>query len=97
MEQTVYHERARRRATAKYGFYVHGSVYAAVMLLLAVVNLVASPGTLWFIWPLMGWGLAVALHGARVFLMSDRNAIIDAMTERELQPSGADKRDTGPQ
>ena len=94
MEHTSEYETARRRATAKYGFYVHAVVFVAVMMLLLVVNIVTSPGTLWFIWPLMGWGFAVALHGARVFLLSGRNAIIEAMTERELHSSGPDRHET---
>lgn len=76
---------ARRRAEAKYGFFVHLAVYAAVMLLLVVINLLTAPQALWFVWPLIGWGLAVALHGLRVFALSDKNAILDAMTERELR------------
>lgn len=82
--------RARERAEAKYGFLVHAVVYAAVMLLLLIINLLTSPGTLWFIWPLLGWGLAVVLHGARVFLLADRNAMVDALTERELRHSRTD-------
>jgi hypothetical protein len=37
----------------------------------------------------MGWGFAVALHGARVFLFGDRTDIVDALTERELHRSGS--------
>ncbi len=95
MEQMADYDRARQRASAKYGFFVHAVVYAVVNLFLLGINIITSPGTLWFIWPLMGWGLAVALHGARVFLISDRNTIIDAMTERELRRSDADRRDAG--
>jgi hypothetical protein len=71
MANQVEYETARRRATAVYGFYRHAAVFGAVMLLLVLIDLLASPGTTWFHWPLMGWGLAVALHGARVFLFSD--------------------------
>ena len=80
---------ARARAEAKYGFFVHAAIYAAVMVLLVVINLLTSPGTIWFIWPLIGWGFAVALHGMRVFLLADKNVILDALTERELRQSGA--------
>lgn len=96
MEHTGSYERARRRAKAKYGFFVHAVVYAAVMLLLVVVNVVTSPGNIWFIWPLVGWGLAVALHGARAFLLSDGTEIIDALTERELDRAGRDQTDNRP-
>jgi len=95
MPETEIYERARGRAQAKYGFFVHAVVYVAIMVLLVVINMLTSPATLWFIWPLIGWGLAVALHGARVFLLADRNTILDALTERELRHSDADKRDEG--
>lgn len=87
--------KARRRAAAKYRFFVHAAVYAAVMGLLAVINLLTSPGDLWFVWPLIGWGLAVALHGVRVFLVADRNDIVDALTERGLRRSGMGKSEEG--
>lgn len=89
MTQTDLYEKARRRAEAKYGFFVHAAVYAAVMALLVVINLVTAPGHIWFIWPLIGWGFAVAVHGLRVFLLADRTDIVDAMTERELRQMGA--------
>ena len=89
MTQSDAYAKAGERAKAKYGFYVHVSVYAAVMTLLVLINLMSSPGTLWFIWPLIGWGFAVALHGVRVFLLADRNAVIEKLTERELHRSSA--------
>jgi len=95
MPRTEDYKRARGRAEAKYGFFVHAAVYAAVMVLLVAINLLTSPGTIWFIWPLIGWGLAVALHAARVFLLADRDTIIDALTEDELRQSGTDKHDEG--
>lgn len=95
MRETEHYEKARGRAKAKYGFFVHAVIYVAVMVLLVVINMLTSPGTIWFIWPLIGWGLAVALHGARVFLLADRNTIVDALTERELRHSGAEKNDEG--
>ena len=95
MPQTENYEKARGRAEAKYGFFVHAAVYAAVMVLLVVIDLLTSPGTIWFIWPLIGWGLAVALHAARVFLLADRDTIIDAMTQDELRLLGTDKRAEG--
>jgi hypothetical protein len=81
------YERARGRAVAKYGLYVHILVYAAVILMLVAINLFNSPEVIWFIWPMMGWGLAVLIHAAVVFLMADRNAVVDRLTERELKRS----------
>ena len=49
--------------------FIFGLVLAgnAVNLLLFTINVLTSPGSLWFYWPLMGWGIAVALHALRVF------------------------------
>lgn len=85
---------ARRRAEAKYAFLMHAIVFAAVMLLLILINLFTSPGNLWFIWPLIGWGLAVAMHAARVFILPDKSEAIDALTARELNAEGQAQRDT---
>ncbi len=65
------HQMAGGRAKARREFFVHAVVYVAVIMLLILINLTTRPGTLWFIWPLLGWGLAVALHFARVFLLPD--------------------------
>ena len=85
MSQTDEYRRARGRAQAKFGFFVHGAVFVAVMALLVIINMITSPDAIWFIWPLIGWGLALALHAVWVFLFADRDSIIDAMTEQELQ------------
>lgn len=97
MSQTEEYSKARKRAEAKYTFFVHAGVYAAVMVLLVVVNLVTSPREIWFVWPLIGWGFAVALHGVRVFLLADKNAVIDKLTEREMRHTSAGKTDWGRQ
>jgi hypothetical protein len=39
----------------------------AVTVLLLIVNLVASPGFIWFHWPVLFWLLALALHAWTVF------------------------------
>lgn len=87
---------ARSRAKAKFAFFLHAAVFAAVMLLLVLIDAFTSPGNTWFIWPLMGWGIAVLLHGARVYLLPGKAEIIDAMTARELNKAGKDQSDSGP-
>ncbi len=89
MTQSDAYAKARERAKAKYGFFVHAGVYAAVMVLLVFVNLVTSPRAIWFVWPLIGWGFAVVLHGVRVFLLADKNVVIEKLTEHELRRSSA--------
>lgn len=91
MTQPHEYTAARERAKTKYGFYTHATVYALVMVLLVAIDLLTSPGAIWFTWPLLGWGLAVALHGTQVFLLPDKKRAIDVLTKHELRQSIADK------
>lgn len=61
---------ARQRVNARIGFYKHVLIYLLVNIPLLVIDLVGSPDRLWFYWPLMGWGVALCVHGLRVFLFS---------------------------
>ena len=47
------------------GFRTHAIVFAAVMTLLVVINLFHM-SNIWVHWPLLGWGLGLAFHGAAV-------------------------------
>jgi len=93
MTQPDAHAKARERATVKYGFFVHAGIYVAVMVLLVFINLVTSPQAIWFVWPLIGWGFAVVLHGVRVFLLANKNVVTEKLTERELRRSSAGEID----
>jgi len=66
-EQATKYQRAKKRVETLKGFYVHLGVYVTVNLLLFLINMIVSPDLLWFIWPLMGWGIAIVLHAFRVF------------------------------
>ena len=66
-EQRTKYQKAKEKVAALKGFYVHISVYVIVNLGLFLINMMASPGRLWFFWPLMGWGIAIVLHALRVF------------------------------
>ncbi|WP_319410985.1 helix-turn-helix domain-containing protein [uncultured Cohaesibacter sp.] len=48
-------------------FYTHATTYACVMLLLLVINLINSPGYFWVIWPALGWGIGLTIHGFNTF------------------------------
>ena len=56
---------AQRRAKAKMGWYIHASVYTLVNLLL--VTLSVSSGRYWAVFPALGWGLGLLVHGVVVF------------------------------
>ena len=48
-------------------FYIHLSIWAVVSVLLYVVDLL-TPGGPWFYWPVLLWGVAVAINAVSVFL-----------------------------
>jgi uncharacterized membrane protein len=57
---------ARRRASARLGWYAHAMVYLAVN---AVLMLMAfGTGRTWALFPALGWGLGLVLHGLGVWL-----------------------------
>lgn len=58
---------AQKRVKELKEFYEHLTVYVLVNPIVIVVNLMTSPGYLWFIWCLMGWGMAIILHGLKVY------------------------------
>jgi hypothetical protein len=68
IEPSPEYKAARRRVRQLRGFYSHLAVYVAVNAGLLIINLFSSPGRLWIVWPLAGWGIAVVIHGASVFL-----------------------------
>lgn len=47
---------------AKREFLSHLAAYVIVNVFLVVVNLLTSPGTIWFYWVLVGWGIGLAFH-----------------------------------
>lgn len=52
---------ARRRLR---GFGLHIIGYFLVMAAVVVVNLAATPESVWFVWPGVGWGGVLAIHAA---------------------------------
>ena len=72
---------ARKRARAKLGWYIHASVYVAVNLLLAALS--ATSGRYWAVFPAVGWGIGLALHGAVVFLVTGGAGLHERLVQRE--------------
>ena len=53
------------------GFYSHLISYASVIFGLLLLNALTSPHYWWVIWPALGWGIGLAIHGLNVFEMFD--------------------------
>lgn len=61
------------------GFYMHLTQYVVIIGGLALVNLIAFPHYLWFMWVAGGWGVGLVFHGLRVF---DRIPFLNGQWER---------------
>jgi len=82
------YNRARRRAAAEAGFYVHMMWYGIVIGFLFIINLVTGGlGSYpWFLWPALFWGFGVASHFSAVYgwrWVHDR--VFDPAIQREVQ------------
>lgn len=72
---------ARKRAGAKLGWLIHASVYVLVNTFLMFTAL--YHGKAWALFPLMGWGLGLAIHGAAVWFASSSSALHERLLSRE--------------
>jgi hypothetical protein len=85
MENNEAYEIAERRVEAKLAFYRHLAIYVAVNVLLIIINLITSPETLWFIWPLLGWGIAIVIQAIQVFVFPTESSLKARMIEKEIE------------
>jgi len=65
-EDLAYRKAAKRVKEIK-GFYGNLTSYCLVIPFLFVINIITSPGHLWFFWPMLGWGIGLAAHGVNTF------------------------------
>ncbi|RZJ15341.1 MAG: 2TM domain-containing protein [Acidovorax sp.] len=69
------------RAGAKLGWYMHAGIYLLVNLLL--ITLSAASGRHWAVFPAVGWGIGLAVHGAIVFVLAGGSGLHERMVQAE--------------
>ena len=74
---------ARKRAGAKLGWYTHAAVYVAVNLYLYAMSHYAFGSRHWSVFPLLGWGLGLALHGVSVFVLGSGSDLRERLERKE--------------
>ncbi len=67
MDEQQRYEDARKRVEEIKGFYMHLIAYVVINAFLFVLNVLTSPRHYWFFWPLLGWGVGLALHALTTF------------------------------
>lgn len=63
MENDERYLRAKKQVENLKAFYIHLTVYILVNTMLTILNLVTNPSYLWFLFPLVGWGIGLLIHG----------------------------------
>ena len=76
---------ARGRAGAKLGWYTHAVVYLVVNLFLFAMSEYALGQRRWSIYPMLGWGLGLVLHGVAVFMLGAGSGLRERMIEKERE------------
>lgn len=74
--------RARRRVGMKMGWYTHALVYVLVNLGLFALDR-AGGGPNWSTWPLLGWGIGLAVHGVVTLVGLKGEGFRERMLEQE--------------
>ena len=76
---------ARKRAGAKLGWYTHAAVYVLVNLLLFALSEHGFGQRRWSMFPLLGWGLGLGLHGVSVFVLGAGSGLREKLVQRERE------------
>ena len=67
MDKDIRYQRAKERVEEIKGFYIHLGAFILVNPLLFLLNIITTPASLWFYWPLLGWAIGLVIHAAFVF------------------------------
>jgi hypothetical protein len=74
---------AHKRAGAKLAWYVHAAVFVVVNLFIFAISRYGFGSRPWSVYPLLGWGLGLALHGISVFLLGAGGGLRERLVEQE--------------
>ncbi len=87
---------ARKRAGAKLGWYIHAALYVVVNLAVFAVSKYGIGTRPWSVFPLLGWGLGVMLHGVSVFVLGSGSGLRERLVQRERERLQREHRDPRP-
>lgn len=94
MDEQAYRS-AQERVRALRGFYSHLVTYVVVNVVFVIINLVTSPGQLWFYWITLFWGIGLVFHAFDVFTIRGKylgkeweERKVKEMMEKEQRKAG---------
>lgn len=76
---------ARKRAGAKLGWFTHAAAFTVVNLVLFGMSRYGFGDRPWSVYPLLGWGLGLVLHGISVFVLGTGSGLRERMVQKERE------------
>jgi hypothetical protein len=76
---------AHKRAGAKLGWYIHAAVYLAVNAGLFLMSSHVFGHRDWSVFPALGWGLGLLLHGASVWFFGAGSELRERLVQKERE------------
>ena len=76
---------ATKRARAKLGWFTHAAVYVVINAFLFLVSAQGVGHRHWSIYPALGWGVGLALHGISVFMLGTGSSLHERMVQKERE------------
>ncbi len=74
---------ARKRAGKKMGWHIHAFVYIVVNIGLALLS--TFSGHSWAVFPALGWGLGLLVHGLVVFVQPFGSGFRERLVQQERE------------
>ncbi|MGV3681428.1 MAG: 2TM domain-containing protein [Acidovorax sp.] len=84
---------ARKRAGAKLGWYMHAILFVVVNIVVFSMSRYGFGNRPWSVYPLLGWGLGLALHGVSVFVLGTGSGLRERMVQKERERLLRDRDD----
>ncbi len=84
MHEEDFYKKAEKRVNDKKGFFIHLGTFIPVGIFLFALNMFSSPNTLWFVYPMLSWGVGLAIHYVTVFGIPGTRVLTDEWEEEEL-------------
>lgn len=78
LQHQAVQEQVSKRSRREFGFRMHLIPYIFTSVLLVLLNLATTPRCVWSLYPILGWGLGVAMHAACVYQKEEKSENIFA-------------------
>jgi hypothetical protein len=76
---------AKKKVEARMSFYTHLVVYLVVITMLTILNLTVAGDYFWAMWPMIGWGSGLIIHGLLTFVFDSESSLKERLIEKEMQ------------